>query len=124
MDNEWYKLWGLLSGTPGFFWSLGELMAYQLVAWGDCFWHHGNTVAFLTVTQSREWKEYKRNLPSPAGGITIRKRLPVKAKLYLVPVLAEQEMQEAGQKQKEFQASLTKTDLIRFFHKVVILSEE
>lgn len=115
LDNEWYKLWGLLGGTLGFFWSLGELMAYQLVAWGDCFWHHGNTVAFLTVTQSREWKEYKRNLPSPAGGITIRKRLPIKAKLYLVPVLAEQEMQEAGQKQKEFQASLTKTDLTRFF---------
>lgn len=78
LDNEWYKLWGGLGGTLGFFWSLGELMAYQLVAWGDCFWHHGNTVAFLTVTQSREWKEYKRNLPSPAGGLLSENDSPLK----------------------------------------------
>ncbi|MCC4039322.1 lipase family protein [Escherichia coli] len=117
LDNELYKLWGWLGGTLGFFWSLGELLAYQMVTWGDCFWHHGNTVAFLTVTQSREWKECKRGLPTPAGCITIRKLLPLKAKLYLVPALAEQEMQQAGQKQKEFKASLTQADLTDFFPK-------
>ncbi|WP_109553427.1 lipase family protein [Escherichia coli] len=117
LDNELYKLWGWLGGTLGFFWSLGELLAYQMVTWGDCFWHHGNTVAFLTVTQSREWKECKRDLPTPAGCITIRKLLPLKAKLYLVPALAEQEMQQAGQKQKEFKASLTQADLTDFFPK-------
>ncbi|MEE6890383.1 lipase family protein [Escherichia coli] len=117
LDNELYKLWGLLGGALGFFWSLGELLAYQMVTWGDCFWHHGNTVAFLTVTQSREWKECKRDLPTPAGCITIRKLLPLKAKLYLVPALAEQEMQQAGQKQKEFKASLTQADLTDFFPK-------
>lgn len=117
LDNELYKLWGWLGGTLGFFWSIGELLAYQMVAWGDCFWHHGNTVAFLTVTQSREWHECKRDLPTPAGCITIRNLLPLKAKLYLVPVLAEQEMQQAGQKQKEFKASLTQADLTGFFPK-------
>ncbi|HHL8293243.1 TPA: lipase family protein [Escherichia coli] len=117
LDNGLYKLWGWLGGTLGFFWSLGELLAYQMVTWGDCFWHHGNTVAFLTVTQSREWKECKRDLPTPAGCITIRKLLPLKAKLYLVPALAEQEMQQAGQKQKEFKASLTQADLTDFFPK-------
>lgn len=117
LDNELYKLWGWLGGTLGFFWSLGELLAYQMVAWGDCFWHHGNTVAFLTVTQSREWLECKRDLPTPAGCITIRNLLPLKAKLYLVPALAEQEMQQAGQKQKEFKASLTQADLTNFFPK-------
>ena len=117
LDNELYKLWGWLGGTLGFFWSLGELLAYQMVAWGDCFWHHGNTVAFLTVTQSREWNECKRDLPTPAGCITIRKSLPLKAKLYLVPALAEQDMQQAGQKQKEFKASLTQADLTDFFPK-------
>lgn len=117
LDNELYKLWGWLGGTLGFFWSLGELLAYQMVAWGDCFWHHGNTVAFLTATQSREWHECKRDLPTPAGCITIRKSLPLKAKLYLVPALAEQEMQQAGQKQKEFKASLTQSDLKDFFPK-------
>ncbi|EQV89314.1 hypothetical protein G893_03389 [Escherichia coli KOEGE 71 (186a)] len=39
------------------------------------------------------------------------------AKLYLVPALAEQEMQQAGQKQKEFKASLTQADLTDFFPK-------
>lgn len=115
LDNELYKLWGWLGGTLGFFWSLGELLAYQIIAWGDCFWHHGNTVAFLTVTQSREWHECKRDLPTPAGCITIRNLLPLKAKLYLVPALAQQEMQQAGQKQKEFKASLTQADLTNFF---------
>lgn len=117
LDNELYKLWGWLGGTLGFFWSVGELLAYQMVAWGDCFWHHGNTVAFLTGTQSREWNECKRDLPTPTGCITIRKSLPLKAKLYLVPALAEQEMQQAGQKQKEFKASLTSADLTDFFPK-------
>ncbi|MEW5562621.1 lipase family protein [Enterobacter asburiae] len=117
LDNELYKLWGWLGGTLGFFWSVGELLAYQMVAWGDCFWHHGNTVAFLTVTQSREWKECKRDLPTPAGCIPIRSSLPLKAKLYLVPALAEQEMQQAGQQQKEFKASLTQADLTDFFPK-------
>ncbi|MBT0727937.1 lipase family protein [Rosenbergiella australiborealis] len=115
LDNELYKLWGWFGGTLGFFWSVGELLAYQMVTWGDCFWHHGNTVAFLTVTQSREWHECKRDLPTPAGCITIRNRLPLKAKLYLVPALAEQEMQQAGKKQKEFKASLTQSDLKDFF---------
>lgn len=117
MDNELYKLWGWFGGTLGFFWSLGQLMTSQMVAWGDCFWHHGNTVAFLTASQSREWNECKRELPTPAGCITIRKSLPIKAKLYLVPALAEQEMQQAGQKQKEFKASLTQADLTAFFPK-------
>ncbi|WP_241609647.1 hypothetical protein [Rosenbergiella australiborealis] len=72
-------------------------------------------MAFLTVTQSREWHECKRDLPTPVGCITIRNRLPLKAKLYLVPALAEQEMQQAGKKQKEFKASLTQSDLKDFF---------
>lgn len=117
LDNELYKLWGWLGGTLGFFWSVGELLAYQMVAWGDCFWHHGNTVAFLTATQSREWKECKRDLPTPAGCITIRNLLPFKTKLFLVPALAEQKMQQAGQQQKEFKASLMQADLTDFFPK-------
>ena len=117
MDNELFKLWGWFGGTLGFFWALGQIMAAQMVAWGDCFWHHGNTVAFLTASQSREWKECKIDVPIQAGCITIRKSLPIKAKLYLVPALAEQEMQQAGQKQKEFKASLTQADLTAFFPK-------
>ncbi|MEI2264066.1 lipase family protein [Erwinia sp. CGal63] len=117
LDNELYKIWGPLGGLLGFVWSIGELMAYQMVSWGDCFWHHGNTVAFLTATQSREWKECKVSLPTPNGCIAIRNRLPVKAKLYLVPALADEEIQQAGKEQKEFKASLTEADLQKLFPK-------
>lgn len=115
LDNELYNLWGLPGTLMGYFWAVGEALAYQAVTWGDCFWHHGNPVVFLTATQTREWKECKTTLPAPAGCITIRRLLPVRAKLYLVPALAEQEMQEAGRKQKEFKASLAKVDLETFF---------
>lgn len=116
LDNLFYELWGPVGATLGGLWSsLISLPVSTLVDWGDCFWHHGSPVVFLTATQSREWKECKRMLPSPAGCIILRKQLPVKAKLYLVPALAEQEMQNAGQKQKEFQASLTQADLHDYF---------
>lgn len=117
LDNELYNLWGLPGTLLGYFWAVGEALAYQAVTWGDCFWHHGNPVVFLSATQSREWKECKTTLPYPAGCITIRRLLPLRAKLYLVPALAEQEMQDAGRKQKEFKASLAKADLEAFFPK-------
>ncbi|MDX6018879.1 lipase family protein [Scandinavium sp. V105_16] len=115
LDNELYKLWGPLGKTLGMLWSVGELIAYQVKSWGDCFWHHGNPVVFLTATQSREWKECKRDYPTPAGCITLKRIMPIKAKLYLVPALAEQDMQNAGNKQKEFKASLTPKDLKTYF---------
>ncbi|MBD9642632.1 lipase family protein [Pantoea sp. PNT02] len=117
LDNELYRIWGPLGGTLGFFWSLGELITYQMISWGDCFWHHGNPVVFLTTEQSREWGECKINLPNPAGCISIRRLLPLKTKIYLVPSLAEQEMQDAGKNQKEFIESLTKVDLREYFPK-------
>lgn len=117
LDNELYKIWGPLGGPLGYFWSLGQLLAYQMISWGDCFWHHGNSVAFLTAEQSREWKECKMTLPNPVGCITIRRKLPVKTKLFLVPEIAEKEMQDAGVKQKEFIETLTNVDLNEFFPK-------
>lgn len=115
LDNELYRLWGVIGGTLGFFWSVGEYVAYQAVPWGDCFWHHGNTVAFLATSQHQEWKECKRALPEPANCITVRAKLPISVKLYLVPALAKQEMQQAGQQQQEFKASLTAENLNEFF---------
>ncbi|WPM86198.1 hypothetical protein QNH14_17190 [Apirhabdus apintestini] len=82
---------------------------------GDCFWHHGNPVVFLTATQSREWQECKTSLPVPAGCINLKGLLPIKAKLYLVPSLSDQEMQTAGRKQKEFRRSLTASKLEEIF---------
>jgi hypothetical protein len=115
LDNQFYKLWGPLGTTLGFLWSVAELTASQIVEWGDCFWHHGNTVAFLTTTQSRKWQQCSIELPYPRNCMTIQARLPEKVKLYLVPSLALQEATQSGQDQKAFKASLTKEDLQEFF---------
>ncbi|MFY7114954.1 lipase family protein [Enterobacter cloacae complex sp. SHL020] len=115
LDNQLYKLWGPLGTTLGFLWSVVELTAWQVVEWGDYFWHHGNTVAFLTTTQSRKWQQCSIELPYPKNCMTIQARLPEKVKLYLVPSLALQEARQSGQDQKAFKASLTKEDLQGFF---------
>ncbi|XUA17684.1 lipase family protein [Citrobacter sp. OP27] len=115
LDNHLYKLWGPLGTTLGFLWSVVELTAWQVVEWGDCFWHHGNTVVFLTTTQSRKWQQCSIELPYPRNCMTIQARLPEKVKLYLVPSLALQEAKQSGQDQKDFKASLTKEDLQEFF---------
>ncbi|WP_205950607.1 lipase family protein [Pantoea stewartii] len=115
LDNQLYKLWGPLGTTLGFLWSVVELTASQIVEWGDCFWHHGNTVAFLTTTQSRKWQQCSIELPYPRNCMTIQARLPEKVKLYLVPSLALQEAKKSGQDQKAFKASLNKEDLQEFF---------
>ncbi|WP_105746284.1 lipase family protein [Cronobacter dublinensis] len=109
LDNELYNLYGPLGTIFGGTWSILELSATKIKSWGDCFWHHGNLVAFLTATQTKQWKECKQTLPQESGCISIRKSLPIKAKLYLVPALAEQESDDASEKQKEFTQSLSKT---------------
>ncbi|MFD3240292.1 lipase family protein [Rahnella perminowiae] len=116
VDNYLYELWGPVGGVLGGLWSsLIELPAWQIKQWGDCFWHHGNPVVFLTTTQSREWKDCNRTYPVAAGCITLKSRMPVKTKLYLVPALAEKVAQEAGQDQKGFINSLTQEDLAKYF---------
>lgn len=115
VDNELYNLWGPVGSILGMTWSVGELMAYQLKSWGDCFWHHGKIVAFFTATQFREWKECKISFPEPAGCITLSGPLPIAAKLYLVPSLAEVESEEAGKRQYEYKKSLTAHDLNKYF---------
>ncbi len=115
LDNQLYKLWGPLGTTLGFLWSVVELTAWQVVEWGDCFWHHGNTVAFLTTTQTRKWQQCSIELPYPRNCMTIQARLPAKVKLYLVPSLALKEARQSGQDQKAFKSSLTKEDLQEFF---------
>ncbi|WP_312686901.1 lipase family protein [Kosakonia sp.] len=115
LDNDLYKLWGPLGKALGMLWSMGEALFSPAGSWGDCFWHHGNPVVFLTATQSREWKECKIDLPIPAGCIALRRLLPIKVKLYLVPALASQEIQNAGLKQRKFKELLTQRNLKELF---------
>lgn len=115
LDNWFYKIWGPIGVVLGGVWSTLELSAYQLKEWGDCFWHHGNPVAFLNTTQSRKWNECKITLPYPQNCMTIRKLLPLSVTLYLVPALAAESAQASGEQQKEFKNKLTKEDLQKFF---------
>lgn len=117
LDNWLYNVWGPLGVLLGGVWSTLELGVYQLKEWGDCFWHHGNPVVFLDATQSKQWRECKVTLPYPQNCMTIRKLLPLSAKLYLVPNLAEESAQTSGEQQKEFKNKLTKEDLQEFFPK-------
>lgn len=116
VDNVFYELWGPVGSVLGGLWSsVVQIPLWQIIEWGDCFWHHGNPVVFLTTTQSREWKDCKINYPVPAGCITLKGPMPIKTKLYLVPALANQVAQEAGKKQEEFINSLTAEDLAKYF---------
>jgi len=115
LDNELYKLWRPLGKTLGMLWSTGQAIASPAISWGDCFWHHGNPIVFLTATQSRQWKECKTDLPVPAGCITLKGLMPVKVKLYLVPALANQDMQLAGHKQRELKESLVQSNIKNLF---------
>lgn len=117
LENWFYNIWGLPGIILGGLWSTLELGVYQLKEWGDCFWHHGNPVAFLDTTQSRQWQECKITLPYPQNCMTIRKLLPISVKLYLVPALAKTFAQASGEQQKEFKNKLTKEDLEIFFPK-------
>ena len=115
VDNMFYDLWGPIGTVFGGLWSTVELAAWKVVEWGDCFWHHGNPVVFLTTTQSRKWQRCGIEYPYPRNCMTIKNRLPLKVKLYLVPSLAEQEAQDAGKSQREFKTTLTKDDMKEFF---------
>ncbi|MGC6031524.1 lipase family protein [Enterobacter kobei] len=106
LDNYLYDLWGPIGTFYGAEWSSVELAAYQVKKWGDCYWHHGNPVIFLTATQSRI-----SMTPPQLGGLIIKRLLPIKAKLYLVPELMKTDMQVAGEKQKEFIGRLNKGEV-------------
>ncbi len=117
MDNWLYDLYGPFGIVLGGFWSTLELTAYQLKPWGDCFWHHGKPIVFLETIQVRQWQDCKITFPEPNGCITIRKKLPLSAKLYLAPCLAEELAQTSGEQQKEFKSKLTQKDLNEYFPK-------
>lgn len=115
LDNLFYNLWGPFGTIFGGIWSTAELAAWQLVEWGDCYWHHGHPVVFLTTTQNRVWQQCGIEYPYPRNCMTIRKKLPIKVKLYLVPSLSEANVQNAGKEQKIFNQGLTEEDIKVFF---------
>src|SRR5471030_3068941 len=117
MDNWLYDLYGPFGIVLGGLWSTLELTAYQLKPWDDCFWHHGKPIVFLETIQVRQWQDCKITFPEPNGCITIRKKLPLSAKLYLAPCLADELAQTSGEQQKEFKSKLTQKDLNEYFPK-------
>lgn len=117
VDNYFYELWGPIGSTLGGLWSsLIQVPAWKIIGWGDRFWHQGHPVVFLTATQCREYKDCKVDvLPTPRGCIRIRNLLPIEAKLFLVPSLAEHTIRQAEHNQRDFKQSIIPEDLKRLF---------
>ncbi|CNI66356.1 Predicted lipase [Yersinia frederiksenii] len=110
LDNHFYKLWGPLGYVFGYSWSVVK----TLVPIGsEVFCHHGEVVHFFKAESVLEWLEER----SPRAKIKIRKRLPEKAKLFLVPCLSSHSDENAKNNQQEFIQEIDKESKDKLFPK-------
>ncbi|CPR18709.1 lipase family protein [Brenneria goodwinii] len=107
LDNYLYDLWGPLGTTLGFAWSLLQL-AYR---GEEYFGHQGEVVHFCEAASTQQWSE-ERN---PRVTVTVRRRLPKKAKLLLAPSLNEAENQQAKDNQQELMQRLDSDSRKNYF---------
>lgn len=121
LDNYLYDLYGPLGTTLGFTWSLAQLTASALFKHGDPFCHHGEIAMFFKAEQHTQQRgshypayRNKEGLGAPYYN-TIARRLPQKAKLYLVPSLSPADDQQAEQVQERLTTSLNTESRARFF---------
>lgn len=123
LDNYLYDLYGLLGATLGFTWSLGQFVAGKFVRFGDPYAHHGEIAAFYKATQhvqerGSQFPAYrnKEGLGAPYH-TTVARRLPHRAKLYVVPMLSQEKDKAAENNQKSFVHSLSEESRNKFFPK-------
>lgn len=108
LDNKLYDIHDDWGGVFGFGWSLYQWAASDLVRIGDPFAHHGEVVAFMTAiqhaeTQGLRYPSYRSKSSADAPYYTnISRRLPEKAKLYLVPSLSDEADAVLESSQREF----------------------
>ncbi|WP_456291484.1 lipase family protein [Pseudomonas sp. AK106] len=121
LDNHLYKLYGPLGTTLGFAWSMGQVLATNVIKFGDPYGHHGELAMFYRVeqhTQSRgsSYPAYrsKDGLGAPYYN-TVKTRLPERPSLYLVPSLCGAENDQAEQSQRALMRCLTPEEKARFF---------
>ncbi|MGH8416513.1 MAG: lipase family protein [Pseudomonas sp.] len=94
LDNHLYELYGPLGTVLGLTWSIGQTAVAQLVQYGDPYFHHGEIAMFYEVTQHTKIHPPVYQPQGEKFGLsrlsnnTINSRLPVKAKLHIVPTLS------------------------------------
>lgn len=121
LDNYLYDLYGPLGTTLGFTWSAIQLAAGAVFKHGDPFCHHGEIAMFFRADQHVEQRgsQYpayrnKEGLGAPYH-TTIARRLPEKAKFYLVPSLSPEDDLQARQAQEGLIGTLRPGDRARYF---------
>ncbi|WP_259755325.1 lipase family protein [Pseudomonas sp. GCEP-101] len=123
LDNFFYKSFGPLGPILGYAWSVPELLASKLIGFGDPYWHHGKIVMHYQADQhildqapGSDYPAYrsKDGLGAPHYS-KIRRRLPERAFLYLVPSLDAAESRYAGEEQKTLMKALSKESMQRYF---------
>ena len=121
MDNYLYDLYGPLGGLLGFSWSVAQLTVSNVATLGDPFAHHGEVVVFLKAAQHIQEKgsrfpayRSKEGLGAPYY-TTVSRRLPERAKLFLVPSLSQEDNQSAEKGQATFTRSLTIASRDQYF---------
>ncbi|MGN8278695.1 lipase family protein [Pseudomonas sp. SMN5] len=122
LDNYLYDLYGPLGTTLGFTWSLAQLAASAVIKQGDPYCHQGEVAMFFRAEQhvrerGSSYPAYrnKDGLGAPYHN-AISRRLPRKAKFYLVPSLSPEEgEQKAEAAQKDLIGSLRPDERAAFF---------
>ncbi len=123
LDNRLYDLYGPLGTTLGTVWSMGQLLADAVIKGQDPFYHHGEIAAFYRAEQHIRVRASNNPTYRMRDGLgapyhtTITKRLPAKAKLFLVPSLNPADSEQASQAQCDFKQSLDTDSLQRYFPK-------
>ena len=119
LDNYLYDIYGPMGLLAGFSWSLRQAASSALFKHEDPYSHHGEIALFLRAEQHKQhnftpYPAYRKPDGSPYSS-TIAYRLPVKAKLYLVPSLCEDSDQQAEQATQRLNTSLTAESKARLF---------
>lgn len=123
LDNFFYKSFGPLGPILGYTWSVPQLLASKLIGFGDPYWHHGKIVMHYQADQHILEQAPGSNYPAyrSKDGLgaphysKIRRRLPERAFLYLVPSLDDAESRYAGDGQKALMKTLSKESMQRYF---------
>lgn len=119
LDNYFYDLYGPMGIFLGFNWSMRQALVTAMYPHGDPYSHHGEIAMFFKAEQHRQqetipFSSYRKPDGRPyVSNITVQ--LQEKAKLYLVPSLAEADDRRAEQAQERLNTALSTASRARFF---------
>lgn len=117
LDNSLYDIYGPTGLATGLTWSIRQAVFGAFYTYENPYCHHGEIAMFFRVEQHVQ--EPGNSYPAYPNGVPYSTALTYplanKAKLYLVPSVADTEERQAEEAQKCFMASLTAESRARFF---------